>query len=179
MPLYSDLKSLYKAFDDVIDDTLRSNVAPVVERILQHHINESVYKAYTPVSMDDGSYFDGYTRRYELLHTFTSTAKKGLLIVSPTAEEDHEVQKKYGLDGSSFSTPIDPEASRLMQWIEFGCVPNVFTGAESGAWNRPRPAVANAQREAEAALQPNGKIFAALRTGLAKRLGYNTEFAKL
>lgn len=116
------------------DEILEKDVAPIVSSILLKSIQNNIYRKYTPVV---------YRRRNNLAsesNIKTYLSEDGTLTVTSVAEPSPAIFKK------KYNTPIYPPESRLLQWIEFGRVPNYF-GASDGAWAYPRPAVAMAQKE--------------------------------
>lgn len=120
----ADLESIIKA---ELEATLRDDVAPAVEQILNKHIQEDIYDAYDPVC---------YGRRGLLgSGEYTISVVNGLnLLVTNVTPGDTPIA-----DGST------PTGTSLLEIIETGA-----QGNGSGKWRNAfaRPAVARAQAEA-------------------------------
>lgn len=120
---------------------LRRDVAPVVKRLMKKNIDKHVYNVYSPVGKGKG----GYDRRGELGDT------KNLI---DEVEHDSDLfvtsvaQPAPSIFDEKFKAPLDPYESRLLQWIEFGRVPNYFN-AKQYPWMEPRPVVSATQEEIE------------------------------
>lgn len=140
---FDDVDSLLDAVESGITDILRDDIAPVVENILLKHIKSDIYGAYTP---KPGAWVNGttYQRRHVLEDGITSTIEGGdTLIVTSDATAGQSVVR-----GHHFSNRY---AGAFLQLLESG---------HMGIWKSgfARPAVANAQREADNSSRVSGAI---------------------
>lgn len=132
---------------------LKKDVAPAVKRILARNIDRLVYSAYTPSESESG-----YRRRGALGDTanMSDDVLDGwelfVTSVAPPAPS---------IFAEKFRAPLDPYDSRLLQWIEYGCVPNYFNN-QSYPWMSPRPVVAATQAEMESGSEVSGAIEAGI-----------------
>ena len=140
---FDDVDSLLDAVESGISDVLLNDVAPVVEDILLKHIKSDIYEVYTP---KPGAWVNGttYQRRHVLEDGITSMIDGGnTLVVTSDATANQSVVKGY-----HFSNRY---AGSFLQLLESG---------HMGIWKNgfARPAVANAQREAENSSKVAGAV---------------------
>lgn len=119
----STLEKQIEADDDLIKSILLNDIAPIVEDILLHHIQEDIYGAYSPVR---------YERRYSLTRSIvTKLLDDNTILVTSNAQPNlpHHGWSSTG-DGS------------FLHMLEVG---------NMGWWKEgfPRPAISNAQKEAD------------------------------
>ena len=140
---FDDIEDLLDAVESRLTDVLMEDVAPVVEKILLKHIKTDIYGAYTP---KPGAWVNGttYQRRHVLEDGITSKVMNGdTLLVTSEATANQSVVKGY-----HFSNRYEGAFLQLLESGHMGIWRNGFA----------RPAVANAQREAEESSAVNNAI---------------------
>jgi len=156
MPNYSSWEALAAAAVEKTRKILEHDVAPVAKNILNKHIQEDIYAAYSPV----GSEFGGYDRRGELgspSNTKAEILDDGTLNITNIAVDSNSVRMQYGFaDVSEYN-----ETDRLLYWIEYGLVPNMFN-SKPYSWMNARPAVQLTQNE----INTSPEITAAIERGI-------------
>ena len=123
---------------------LEKDVAPIVRKILLSHIQKSVYGSYSPVM---------YPRRGALSsegNLMTEVDGNELFVTSVAPPAPSIFKNTHG-------GPLNPADSKLLQWIEFGCVPNHFNN-KTYAWMEARPVIAPAQAEVAGSSAISGAI---------------------
>lgn len=128
--IINDYATLISAVEDRVSKVVQKKVMPeVIDEIIEQAEN-NVYN-YKPVS--PGRH--GYKRRYSL------KKKQNYKIVS-----DRKVNSTSAVDsiifGGTYNTPIGKDKGSahnpFFEWIEKGCVPNIFNNKEYD-WMKPRP----------------------------------------
>lgn len=146
--IFEEVEDLIGALRTGLGDVLRNDVAPVVEGILLKHIKTDIYDAYTPKA---GGWVGGatYRRRHVLEDGIESIIDGDTLTTTSTAVAGQSIVKGY-----QFSNYY---AGAFLQLLESG---------HMGIWKNgfARPAVANAQKEAESSSQ----VAAAIRSGIKR-----------
>lgn len=152
MAMYGDWDSLVAAAEKKVTRILKQDVAPIVEEIVQSHIQSDIYYAYSP---RPGAWVNGttYQRRHSLENNVVSSLSDSeTLFVTSTATASPSVVKGY-----SFRNRY-PGA--FLKMLESG---------NTGIWRKgfPRPAISNAQAEIDDNLQ-NGSISQAIEKGIKR-----------
>ena len=152
MAIYGDWDSLVAAAEEKISIILKQDVAPIVEEIVQSHIQSDIYYAYSP---RPGAWIKGstYQRRHTLENNISSSLLDGeTLFVTSTATASPSVVKGYRFQNRY--------AGAFLKMLESG---------NTGIWRRgfPRPAITNAQTEIDDNLQ-NGSISRAIERGIKR-----------
>lgn len=152
MAMYDDWDSLVAAAEKKVTRILKQDVAPIVEEIVQSHIQSDIYYAYSP---RPGAWVNGstYQRRHFLENNVTSSLSDSeTLFVTSTATASPSVVKGY-----SFRNRY-PGA--FLKMLESG---------NTGIWRKgfPRPAISNAQIEIDDNLQ-SGSISRAIEQGIKR-----------
>lgn len=128
---------------DIAKDVLMNDVAPVAEEILRRHIETDIYGAYSPPS-------HGYERRYSLTRNIISK-----MVDDTTLLVTSNAQPAYPHIGWASSGD-----GAFLQMLEVGNL---------GWWRKgfPRPAISNAQKEAE----DSSAIREAIQRGIDRVMG--------
>lgn len=152
MAMYDDWDSLVVAAEKKVTQILKQDVAPVVEEIVQSHIQSDIYYAYSP---HPGVWVNGstYERRHALENSIYSSITDGdTLLVTSTATASPSI-----INGYSFRNRY-PGA--FLKMLESG---------NTGIWRKgfPRPAIGNAQTEIDDNLQ-SGSISRAIENGIKR-----------
>lgn len=152
MALYDDWDDLVSAAELKIATILKQDVAPIVEEIVQSHIQSDIYYAHTP---RPGAWINRttYQRRHALENNIVSSfSDKETLFVTSTASASPSIVKGY-----SFRNRY-PGA--FLKMLESG---------NTGIWRRgfPRPVINNAQIEIDDNLQ-GGSISRAIENGIKR-----------
>ncbi|MDR2357863.1 MAG: hypothetical protein LBD92_07275 [Oscillospiraceae bacterium] len=162
MPVVKSLKDAERVIQAKCKAILMEDVLPVARTIIQKQIQIDVYDSYTPTI---------YARRHKLDDDSSIRGKveRGrTLSIMNAARPSRRKLTWYG--GAEMETEddddddVDPD--RLMQWIEFGLVENIFNNKDY-PWMHPRPAFAHAQEKINTSLD----IMAAVKKGLEKHFG--------
>ena len=142
-----------------------STVAREAKNLLMENVYYDVLSVYSPMEYKRrkrGGLED--PRTYVTYVAGDSEAGYELQVTS-VAEPDTTVRERYGW-AERYRTPYDPEGSRLLQWIEYGSVPNYFNDFNGYAWTRPRQALHSTQEDIN-----KGALWEAVEAELRKRLG--------
>lgn len=154
MAMYNDWESLVAAAEHKVAKILKQDVAPIVEEIVQSHIQSDIYYAYSP---HPGAWINGstYQRRHVLENNITSSLSDNkTLFVTSTATASPSVVKGY-----SFRNKYPGAFLKMLE------------SENTGIWRKgfPRPAISNAQAEIDDNLQ-NGSISRAIQNGIKREL---------
>jgi len=152
MAMYDDWESLVSAAEKKVARILKQDVAPIVEEILQSHIQSDIYYAYSP---RPGAWVKGttYKRRHILEKNIASSLSDSeTLFVTSTATASPSVVKGY-----SFRNRYPGAFFKMLE------------SGNTGIWRKgfPRPVVSNAQMEIDDNLQ-SGSISRAIENGIKR-----------